>query len=299
MSDLFGNEGLIAHKDVGRSDRRTPAKLDVLRAHAGRMIGASWHVADRWGWKISGNRIIDLTAGDAAGDGIHEWIQGSSPAILSSFCRKQPALRVTLIERNQAIFDRLIQNLELRLPDEGFTATSETSWRHGKTKSTVEAFCIDAHIIDFSDMLPNEWLYVFNDPNHMHGWCLDMEAFSRLSGVVPASFMSTMGCNAGGLKRLSAAERAKWKEYIDAAVTVVKRKRRLDLLLFNIKNDSAQWAYLLMVPLKWSDLIREQMVRSFKQNNLDVGSASWVKNQTDFYEVIDLLVTTNEERANR
>jgi hypothetical protein len=299
VNDLFGDDPLIAHEDVGRSDRRTPAKLDVLRAHAGRMIGASWYAAKKTGWKISGNHVIDLTAGDAAGDGEHEWIQGSSPAVLSSFCRTQINLRVTLIERSKPIFARLNENMSRCLPRYGFVEIGSMNWRHNVTGSTINMICTDARTVDLTDLLPDEWLYVFNDPNSMHGWCLDVKLLGFLSKSRPVSFMSTMGCNTDGLKRLILDERLGWLAHINAAIEMVKLNPHLDLLLFDIKNDPAQWAYLLLVPRKWVEETRAQMVRAFTQSELVVGSLSWRKNQTEFYETVDKLIYTNKERAER
>src|SRR5207253_2421920 len=68
--------------DVGRSIR-TPGKLEMLRAYAGREIGAAKDVARRCAMPYRNHVFADLTAGDGVAHSGTLWTRGCSPGIFA------------------------------------------------------------------------------------------------------------------------------------------------------------------------------------------------------------------------
>ena len=211
MSSVFELDGdLLREPSVGISDGRSPIKHRLLHRWAGMDVGAARYAVKSWpGAFYGGHLIVDLTAGDAAGDGKNLWERASSPAIFAKLASQQMRLRVHLYEKDKAAFQALITNLSNRLPSIGFHQDEESTWTHVDTKSTVHAFFGDARNLERFELRPCEWLFVNDDPNNMHGLVLDLPHFRRVLDMPQsdghprfATFMTTMGCNSGGLKRL-------------------------------------------------------------------------------------------------
>lgn len=282
--------------DVGYSDKRTPAKHRILRAHAGRDIGAAPYAAKKIGRIYSGHRIVDLTAGDATQDSINPWERGSSPAIFATLAAQNQNVRVDLYEINPSTFDRLIHNLTMQLPSLGYSQLSEQEWHHSYRNSRVKAIRGDGSQETFNNLEFGEWLYINNDPNNMDGWTLDMESLYIVRQTKVATFMSTMGCNSGGLKRLPRNRRDVWFEHIKRAVDIVRKITWLDLLIFEITNDAAQWAYLQLIPRKWTAGTVKDMAKHFNDEQLDVLAVSFWDDQDGFWEVCKRLFLTKKER---
>jgi|SRR5215831_7373295 len=287
-------------ESVGFSDGRTPVKHRLVNGWAGMDVGAAIHVARKYHRPYGGHSLVDLTAGDAVGDGRNDWWCGSSPAIFAKLAAQNKLVRVRLYEKNLATFQALVTNLAASLPSIGFRQ-GETSWQHRETGSTVDAFFGDARDLEQFALRPNEWLFVNDDPNNMHGLVLDL---GRLQGVIKrpsagfVTFLSTMGCNAGGLKMLSLEHRQWWFRHIEQATKLVADCSRLDLVLFEIINDKAQWAYLLLVPKIWVEDRIKPFRKEFERQGLSVIAYSWWNNRQRFKEAIGRLFYTKQERAN-
>jgi hypothetical protein len=283
---------------VGYSDKRTPAKHRILFAHAGRDIGAAKYAAPMLFRTppYTGHLIIDLTAGDAVCDYNSAWERGSSPAIFSLLAAQHPNVRVRLYEINPSTFDRLITNLSAHLPELGYEQITDQSWRHRRQGSVVDALREDGSQEIFADLRPGEWLYVSNDPNNMAGWTLNMQRFVELRQTRIAMFMSTMGCNSGGLKRLERPRRDIWFDHIRKAERLIAGAGWLDLVLFEILKDAAQWAYLQLVPRKWTQGTIKDMSRRFQKEQLEVAAFSFQEHPSEFADVCERLFLTKEER---
>lgn len=284
------------HPDVGYSDKRTPAKHRIQRAHAGRDIGAAPYAAKKLGVAYDGHLIVDLTAGDGTRDSINPWECGSSPAIFSSLAATRPNIRVRLFEVNPSSFNWLNENLTLHLPDIGYEQIGDQEWKHRKVGSIVTAINGDGSKDTFADLRPAEWLYVSNDPNNMQGWTLNMECFCQLRQTRFATFMSTMGCNTSGLKRLERWQRDIWFNHIDHAKRIIQYSRWLDLIIFEITNDPAQWAYLQLVPRKWTSNTIIEMSKHFRAEHVDVRAVSFWDDFDGFDEMCNRLFLTKKER---
>jgi len=249
----------------GHSLKRTPAKHRLLDTQLGHELGAAPYIQKKFGgksyYRFDGMLIVDLTAGDAdpSHDPTNELHRSSSPLLFARHAVTHGhSVRIRLYERDHQIFDRLINNLEHYLPQLrdkqgslGYDRIGSRKWASARTGSTVRAICGDGSEEDFSDLRLHEWLFVNNDPNTMQGWCLDMPAFAYALQTRPGTFMSTMGCNPGGLKRLSSSERDRWWDYVWAAKRFVDQHSSLTLILVPLLNDPSQWAYLQIVPRRW------------------------------------------------
>jgi hypothetical protein len=304
QADLFGDDkmkrpkiGLLISEHVGKSDRRTPVKHAMLRNHSGRDVGAAMYAAGKLNLIYGGHCFVDLTAGDAHGDGINEWERASSPGIFSIHARNLPNLRVKLYEKSFTVFEALIINLDYQLPFSGFEKIGDFMWRHTVTKSTIEAIHGDARDVVFDDLGEREWLYVFNDPNQMHGWCLDVEQFASIKTKNRCiTFMSTMGCNVGGLKMLPLCERCVWNDHVKGLIVIVKRCPWLDLVLFEIVNDAAQWAYLSLVPSVWVEKTISDTMRYSERERVQINGCSLKTDPRQFNTSINRLFLSKPER---
>jgi hypothetical protein len=301
MSHLFGQSSvefsLKADDGVGRSDRRTPAKHGIQRRYLGAIVGAAPHVAARFGTRFDSFLIVDLTAGNAAGYGpASNWLRSSSPGIIANLgLQREVEIEAVLIERQQATYLDLCANLHRRLSDYGYVATGDASWRHRMTGSTITAINDDACNYQYC-LRQNQWLAAINDPNHRHDWVLDMGQMAGLvCGGAMVHFMSTMGCNANGIKRLPLDERVGWFADVDKACQIARMFPRLDLLLYIIHKDAAQWAYLLLVPYKWVGKTSRQMNGAFRNEGLPVDEYSFKRNEDEFLSQFNHLFFTKSE----
>ena len=256
-------------------------------------VVASVRQKTRAPYMYNGHLVVDLTAGDASGDGVNTWWRGSSPAIFSHIASKYCRIRVRLYEIERGTYRTLIDNLTLRLPQVGFIKLREASWIHQDTGSTVEAFCGDARVLEtFEDLRPYEWLFINNDPNTMNGWALNMghlaKAIEGMHGKICA--LSTMGCNAGGCKIVGLEHRAPtWFPPIERNIGLLVDHPQLDLVLRKVAGDFGQWAYLLLVPV--SKTIPHEV------GPRKVVDYSWRRNTAAFESTICELFYSKKQRA--
>jgi hypothetical protein len=290
--------------EVGASER-TPAKHAVLEAMVGREIGSAPYVVrdlQRRGLAISdydGHMIVDLTAGDAVVKPGETFRKNCSPGIFAHLATTRPKLQVLLYERDANVFGRLVVNLARELPEMGFEQIDAHRFVHRVMRSTVLAIFGDGRNAQF-DLRPGEWLFVNNDPNHMNDYVLNHEKFAHVlnsGGQHFATFMSTMGCNVGGMKRLSPEERRAWDVHVGSAKASIRNRSHLDLLMFEVQHDASQWAYLLMVPTKWIEKSIDIFTKCFNKMGLDVLPASYRRDPAAFDAMQVRLFRTRKERG--
>lgn len=275
----------------------------MLRAYAGREIGAAKDVARRCTMPYRNHVFADLTAGDGVAHSGTLWTRGCSPGIFAHLAAdgKRPH-RVLLCEQNQRVYVRLLEQLHLQLPRLGYESFSPSLWVHPVNRATVTALHGDARkLVTFDDVERGEWVFFNNDPNNIQGWALDIFLLRRLldTGQRFGTFMATMGCNVGGLKRLPLADREAWFGHIRHVVQLNNAFGRLDLLLFEVQNDKSQWAYLAMVPRKWRQETVVRLVRVFLKAGLAVAPFSFETDESAFRGAIDRLFLTRKEREGR
>lgn len=271
----------------------TPGKHGMLRVLAVSEITSALCVVNTIRAKTgrpymcNGHLLIDLTAGDAAGDGVNTWWRGSSPAIFGYIASKYRMVRVRLYELDRFIFERLLANLARRLPAMGFIKINAHSWIHQDTASTLEAHCGDARVLeDFGDLRPYEWLFVNNDPNTMHAWALNMAHLARAMATMQGQvcIMSTIGC--GSKVKLVPLEHREpiWLPPIQKSIELCQAQPRLDLVLRRV----GRWAYLLLMPMS------KLMPHSLGAKVID---HSWRRDPSAFEHTINELIYSEQQRA--
>jgi hypothetical protein len=282
MSSEFGGVG---------TSLVTPGKHCMLRVLALSEITSALAVVNairaRTGapYMCNGHLLIDLTAGDAAGDGVNTWWRGSSPAIFAYIASKYRMVRVRLYELDRFTFHRLVANLACRLSGMGFIQLNADSWIHQDTASTLTAHCGDARVLeDFGDLRPYEWLFVNNDPNTMHAWALNMAHLARAMATMQGQVcvMSTIGCGTR-VKMVPLEHREPiWLPPIEQTVELCQAQPRLDLMLRRL----GRWAYLLLMPANKAMPTLPGMV-----------DLSWRRSRSAFEAAINELVYSERQRA--
>jgi hypothetical protein len=101
---------------------------------------------------------------------------------------------------------------------------------------------------------PKDAYFVYADPNSIAG--LDFECITQ-SAPIFTTFVVTMGCNPGGLKRLPLPERKKWYQ-IKALAEGMRNHHDCHMYIMN--RDASQWSYMAIVPRKWSDAIAKAVM---------------------------------------
>lgn len=278
----------MSKNTVGASEGHTRAKHCFLNAFLGKMIGV---VA--WGRQTSArepNRapvtgralIVDMTAG--SGDA-SEHSSHSSPSIIlkhagfDGLMRTNASCSVLFIEAAENTHQRLLDNF----PQIG-------------TTPCINSRCADSRTyLPTWDTFENDPIFIHVDPNSVGSLPLTEPFLSTLPQY--ALMLVTLGCNAGGVKRMPKEKRMEWVKMIWVIIeNLNKFHTRHDLLLISVLRDSSQWAYLLKVPVKWS---QEYMELGFKTGaeNFDHGVSvfSFREHRNQFMgELKRLSLTTNE-----
>jgi hypothetical protein len=289
---------------TGRSDR-TEGKHRLLDAYLGMQVGvASQRFADF--------RLVfhDLTAGDGvAPRGLH-WLRGCSPGLFAHHA-KCAALRdvecsVFISERAPATFSILRANLARELRNEGWHVGLEPASNGGLlanftsssagASATLLAECSDRPLTP-SVANKGEIGFYFFDPNTYADWRNFPAEFLSKDASRYALCLCTMGCNAGGIKRMRPEERLRWYDYLRGVTDSMSEWH--DALLIALKGDASQWAYLAIVPSTWRARIAQASVSAFRAVDRDVQIAWLRKSPTEtatFHEICDVLFKTRDER---
>lgn len=258
---------------VGRSDR-TPFKHWILDSELGRIAG----VLSRPNYNVPAVacpfHVIDLCAGDGCQD------QGyrCSPAIINKHvswaAQRNLSVKASYIEKAPNNYASLLRNCE------GF--------------ENSEFLNIDARDYDFQATGKNQAIFINADPNHIE----DMPISSKMAEAMTpcTTFVLTLGCNVGGLKRMTYERRKDWFGYIKMLVDVTPAWH--DSILVCLNQDVSQWAYFLRSPSKWSE---ETVSRLRKKGNLffdnGVTVASRQRNPQLFEDLQRQLFLTNKEKS--
>jgi hypothetical protein len=147
--------------------------------------------------------------------------------------------------------------------------------------------------------MPRFWqddsvLFVSNDPNTVADWALPP---SLLYAPRLTTVFSTLGCNAGGLKRLDAESRSLWYRQMGAQIRLLQKWH--DAYLVMLEGDKSQWAYLVNAPSKWRQDTEKAFCASFKDSPYPLRGA-WLKDDPDrFSAMVDWLFLTRKEFAQK
>jgi len=261
---------------VGKSER-TPLKHKLFNKTLGQVTG----VATSEQFKSKRLVILDLCAGEAAVTAGQEWSEHCSPGITAKHAKwaadKGKLVVVHEHEKAAATFGTLQDNLALKLPTLGYTtATGYRDWynyvspdRRGGVQYHLE--CVDSTTKPFTQFGAGDIVFVFNDPNSIHSWAANSAAIEGMleRGALVTSF-HTMGCNAGGVRRLKDHQRAAWSIYVDDVVAQCETTGQVCALV-SLDRDAHRWGYLITWPQKW----RERLVR-----HIESSANEWAKGVT-------------------
>ena len=216
---------------VGASEDRTRFKHLIFKADLGRICGVLRNARPARIPVVRSLHVIDLCAGDGAPSVFSEY---SSPGIIARHFdhgdfKRHVIARATLYEKAPGTFLKL-----------------QKAFGHREDFSLIHD---DASSFRVSACPLNQAVYVYADPNALsqipiNGGMID-------SFTPYTTFMATLGCNVGGVKRMTLEQRARF-------IGVVERLGRdiptfHDCILVWVKRDAAQWAYLIRTPRAWSE----------------------------------------------
>lgn len=212
---------------VGSSPGRTGTKHFLLNSLLGKFNGSL----------STGNTIADkpfLCVDLCAGDGLPtEDSKTASPLIFEKHCKhktgRDNGAKLVLIERNKASYDLLAQSV------------GRYEW--------LTMMNTDARSFRLPTLKPMQAVFVHCDPNNVHQTPLTESFVSTFTKCT--TYLVTLGCNAGGIKRLPLDQRQGWYEYVSMLTSVLPSWH--DAILFWLMSDADQWAYLCNVPTKWRD----------------------------------------------
>lgn len=277
---------------VGRSPR-TPAKHDLMYALFSREIGSAQvnPMFDDIAW-------YDLTAGDGVPID-RDWHRSCSPGILAHHARWVAPRRtpkpvtVHLYERAANTYADLVANLAANLPGLGYTQTDDATWRQGT--ATMTAHHAPANTATFDHVGPRTAVMLANDPNNVDQWACPEVLLDNLCRRSRYTLMlSTMGCNAAGLKREGRIERDRWFDHVRAQINA--RAAWHDCHLSAIQRDAHQWAYLITAPSVWQQGIEQDARKAFGRYGFTLDEAWFGRQRDTFQEIIERLFLTRSER---
>lgn len=253
---------------VGQS-KRTYGKHVLLNKLIGREVGIVSNNCPPY--IVRQYTMLDL----CAGDGIPSQASGvSSPAIMQKHLNTLKKFNVPshliLVEKNGNTFDQLNEN--------NFDA--------------ITFNCNAREIKELpKDVHKRSAAFIHADPNNVNDWPVTKELLSNMPEYT--TLLATLGCNAGGLKRLPLAERRVWFERMDDLLKWMPERH--DALLVVLRGDAAQWAYLLIGPKFWRKKYCINVTASFKRWESGVDMVYYRPNPNEFYRVRDKLFLTKGE----
>lgn len=227
---------------VGASDR-TRGKHALLNKIVGREIGVLASRSSTVRFIYPRYTMIDLCAGDGSPTAHSDL---SSPKILThhGLTAKSKGLEceLVLVERNENTFSLLEQQ----------------DW--------IDRTFTTLHNIDCREEFPGlelhrkQAVFVHADPNHVKDWPISQRLLNQLPPY--STFLITLGCNVGGLKRLSPEERTTWFEQVEQYLSFLPSFH--DAALISLLGDASQWAYLVSGPSCWRKNYEGDVQKAFK-----------------------------------
>lgn len=229
---------------VGTSSR-TPGKHELIRAVIGQMLGACGNIylCDKH------FVVIDMCSGD--GQPAPESNTSSPQIIRHHFEHPRGGRR--LIGMGGSCTAHL------------YESKPETFRRLQADYGAVPGFYLYNESSDGIDLNmlthPNSPSVLIADPNNINDMPLP-EYFYYRRIPVWMSIIFTLGCNVGGLKRLEHSKRLAFAEFGN---TPNVARNHHDVLIFWLDRDAAQWAYMLVIPLKWTHEIMEYAGKALRK----------------------------------
>lgn len=210
-----------------------------------------------------------------AGDGRPTYQSGkSSPEIItkhSNFLSKAGIKNESFfIEKNQAAFDEL---------------------------KKAYSVSMNMNALDL-ERLPNNppgdsAAFIHADPNLISDWPVSNAILQNAPEYT--TFLATLGCNVGGLKRLPLEQRKEWFGMVDNVLEWMPNRH--DAMLVALSGDCAQWSYLIVGPKKWHDEGRyiADVDKAFSYWEAGRDMVRFRQNEKQFMNLRDVLFLTKKE----
>ena len=189
---------------------------------------------------------------------------------------------------------RLLANLRRELPHKGWVADEDAApcWINGS--ASVQYHCADARtcLPPPEATMSSSAVFIYNDPNSIAEWCLTNEFVAACPEFTTS--LSTLGCNANGLKRLPREKRKLWFERTELIAASLQPWH--DLCLFSVGN-ADQWAYLISAPKVWRDKITEDCQKAHVKSGIAKNpEIFWLRSDRDgFKRLEEKLFLTKKE----
>jgi hypothetical protein len=262
---------------VGTSSR-TPLKHKLLDKFMGKIIGAQCSLFTPCNKNFL---VVDLCAGDGA-DTMGP--NSPSPSIIRKHLmddRGRALSRSAIFyEKDTATFKRLSDRhadcSKITLIN-GDSMLMPLSTIHGRGKDSI---------------------FIYADPNHIDHLPITGEMMANLSSTT--LMYITLGCNVGGLKRIPFESRLKWFQKILMILKSVNEWH--DLILITLNNDASQWAYMLVIPRKWSANYLEvaaKVGQKYWSPGVSTYSLKDIKEDEFMLRVSHLFLTTAEIKSQK
>lgn len=258
---------------VGQSPR-TPMKHALLNKVLGREVGALSRIKHRL------YRIVDLCAGNGAS-------LESSPSLIIKHMRwlheRSGGVHALFIEKHAATHRQLISWL----------ATQKC---YGLVSHCNAKSC-DVDPLTIFPPGEADYAFILNDPNTIQDFALTDEILRAAPKLTTT--LSTLGCNANGIKRLPSESREGWYLHIERVLRFLPHHH--DALLIKLNRDSHQWAYLLTGPIVWMDKGKYHTDANGAFSDWEQGiEMARAREEADHFEQIctELFLTQKEREAN-
>jgi hypothetical protein len=278
----------------------TPCKHSLLNS----LLGMEMGVLSTGALDIDAYLVLDMTAGDAEG-GPGRFTTSTSPGICARHVGwasgkiRQSVVDYRGYEIQPATFSRLVDNCNSSLLGGAWSgARVDGGWvAYRSGRSVFHVFNDDSTKVDMLEISRiYSGLFLYNDPNHINNWCLSPEILSSAPDFTTS--LSTLGCNVGGAKRMSIAERLRWYEKVNEITGSLVRGRH-DACLMSVGNKS-QWAYLVTCPSTWRRRVEGHWYSAVKKIEASESCKpeyAWMKAQPgDYARLLDYLFLTKKER---
>jgi hypothetical protein len=285
-------------RTVGKS-QRTPCKHDWVDKLLGREVGAS--TAPRFdNYDV---HIIDLCSGDGIVGDDQEWCHSCSPGIIARHAthaaRGGRRVHVWGHEKATGTFGTLVESLKMHMPEFGYRLATddENLWiyEHPQNNGSVQYHVrnIDSSIVEFDHIGQKSLVFIVNDPNNINAWAANAGTIRPMvQRGARVTTLHTMGCNVGGLKRLSYNDRMGWQRYVNEVLTYLDGSRQTCFIAC-LDGDDSRWGYLVTYPKSWSEKLCNDMRSSFSNHRLPLRIAE--HGTDEFNDILDYLFLTRDE----
>lgn len=265
---------------VGRSSR-TPVKHYLLDKAIGKVAGVL--SVDSSSVPCSASYLNPMICVDlCGGDGLQTDDNDASPMIMYKhcewLCRRGKRATLHVIEKAPNTFECLRANCE-------YMSKSITTLEMG-----------DAKNYRLPELRNDQAAFIHCDPNTVNHIPLSREFVSGFNRYT--TYLVTLGCNAGGLKRDVGSKSEEWFDYVRMLVEVLPKHH--DAILFWLNRDDSQWAYILSIPSVWACQFSEKAVSdTSKMWTKGVSAISYRRYPIRFHDQLCRLFLTKEQYAKR